>query len=170
MKEISSEFVIFLFREKWTWTQSCYGESKLDGMFDLIHCDIWHPYRIASFYRAHYFLIITNDESTTIWLYLMKNKSETSGLLKDFMIWLRTNLERGLKWGLGVIIGLNLHMVLCFNIMWRTVWFTKQGPQNKMVKWNLDINMFQMWLTCYSLKPIYLLNLRVSVSLQLCTL
>jgi len=34
-------------------------------VFDLIHCDIWGPYRTSSTCGAHYFLSIIDDSSRT---------------------------------------------------------------------------------------------------------
>ena len=50
-------------RAKQTGSQLFTSESKADGLLDLIHCDIWGPYKIASFYGAYCFLTIVDDAS-----------------------------------------------------------------------------------------------------------
>ncbi|KAL5832076.1 hypothetical protein ACOSQ4_017430 [Xanthoceras sorbifolium] len=45
--------------------------------FDLIHCNIWGPFRTATHTGAHYFLTIVDDYTCFTWIFLMKFKSET---------------------------------------------------------------------------------------------
>lgn len=42
--------------------------------FELVHYDIWGPYRMASLMGAHYFLTIVDDHSKATWIYLMEEK------------------------------------------------------------------------------------------------
>jgi len=63
----------------------------------LIHCDIWGPYREASFCGAHYFQTTMDDASRTTWVYLMKNRSETSSLLKRFVAMIEDQFGKGIK-------------------------------------------------------------------------
>lgn len=65
--------------------------------FDLIHCDIWGPYKTPSLSGAHYFLTIVDDYSRTTWVYLMKSKSETSRYLLHFLKWVRTQFNTTVK-------------------------------------------------------------------------
>ncbi|KAJ3699854.1 hypothetical protein LUZ61_003559 [Rhynchospora tenuis] len=58
--------------------------NKAIESFELIHCDIWGPYRVASHCGAHYFLTIVDDFSRAVWVYLMTEKKETSKLLISF--------------------------------------------------------------------------------------
>jgi hypothetical protein len=39
--------------------------------FELIHCDIWGPYKIASFSGAKYFLTIVDDYSRFTWVFFL---------------------------------------------------------------------------------------------------
>ncbi|KAH7692774.1 RNA-directed DNA polymerase protein [Dioscorea alata] len=52
--------------------------------FELIHCDIWGPYKIASLSGAKYFLTIVDDYSRFTWVFFMHHKSETQHLLTNF--------------------------------------------------------------------------------------
>ena len=61
----------------------CRGEfesssNKASKAFDLIHCDLWRPYRNSSFYGATYFLTIVDDFSRAVWVYLLNNKREVA--------------------------------------------------------------------------------------------
>nr|GLL29188.1 uncharacterized protein LOC109170740 [Ipomoea trifida] len=44
--------------------------------FDLLHVDIWGPYKVATIHGHHYFLTILDDHSRAVWVYMMKMKSE----------------------------------------------------------------------------------------------
>nr|GEY95322.1 retrovirus-related Pol polyprotein from transposon TNT 1-94 [Tanacetum cinerariifolium] len=60
------------------------GFKKTNGCFELIHCDIWGGYRIPSYTRANFFLTIVDDYSRSIWVFLIKHKSDASRCLMNF--------------------------------------------------------------------------------------
>ncbi|XP_026429269.1 uncharacterized protein LOC113325285 [Papaver somniferum] len=49
------------FKAKQTRTTFPVSENKADDFFDLVHCDVWGPYRTPSSCGAHYFLTIVDD-------------------------------------------------------------------------------------------------------------
>lgn len=57
-------------------TRDSFHESsnKADGVFDLIHCDIWGAYRTLSSNGSAYFLTIVDDYSRAVWIYLLKDR------------------------------------------------------------------------------------------------
>ena len=57
--------------------------NKASYPFDLIHCDVWGPYRTPASCGAVYFLTIVDDFSRAVWTYLMLEKSEVATLLKS---------------------------------------------------------------------------------------
>lgn len=57
--------------------------NKTSRIFELIHCDLWGPYRTSSHSGAKYFLTIVDDYSRGVWLYLLADKSEAPGHLKN---------------------------------------------------------------------------------------
>ena len=61
--------------------------------FDLIHCDIWGAYYVKSFCGASYFLTILDDASRCVWVYLMREKSEASQIVKDFCAMVQTQFK-----------------------------------------------------------------------------
>ena len=63
----------------------------------MIHCDIWGPYRTPSTYGAHYFLNIVDDSSRATWVYLMQARTEASKLLKNFIVRVKNQFNRGVK-------------------------------------------------------------------------
>jgi len=50
-------------REKKTRNQFLISKNNVKNLFDIIHCNIWGPYRTPSSYAAHYFLSIADDAS-----------------------------------------------------------------------------------------------------------
>ena len=69
-------------RAKQTRNKVSLSNNNATGVFDLIHCDIWGPYRVPSSYGAHYFLSIMDDASWATRVYLMKDRIEVSKHLK----------------------------------------------------------------------------------------
>ena len=58
--------------------------SSSSSCFDLVHADIWGPYSTPSLNGSKYFLTLMDDYGRCTWVYLMKNKSETSCLIQSF--------------------------------------------------------------------------------------
>lgn len=62
--------------------------------FELLHCDLWGPYKTSSFSGAHYFLSIVDDYSRGVWVYLMRQKSEVAHFLTMFCNMVQTQFEK----------------------------------------------------------------------------
>ena len=45
--------------------------------FELLHCDIWGPYKVSSLSSARYFFTVVDDFSRFTWTFYMHHKSET---------------------------------------------------------------------------------------------
>ncbi|XP_019462962.1 PREDICTED: uncharacterized protein LOC109361889 [Lupinus angustifolius] len=65
--------------------------------FDLIHVDIWGPISIPSTFGHRYFLTIVDDISRFTWLFFMKQKSETSQLVRQFVTYIETQFHLTVK-------------------------------------------------------------------------
>lgn len=65
--------------------------------FDLIHVDIWGAYRVKSTCRAHYLLSFVDDASRGTLVYLLKEKSEVSQLVKDLCSMVNTQFDTKVK-------------------------------------------------------------------------
>ena len=55
-----------------------------NNILDLVHMDIWGLALVPSMLGYKYFLTVVDDYSRFTWIYLMKSKSETSSLVKNF--------------------------------------------------------------------------------------
>ena len=58
--------------------------NKTTACFDLIHVDVWGPYRTPSTCGAVYFSTIVDDFSRTVWLHLLLEKSEVRQVMQNF--------------------------------------------------------------------------------------
>ncbi|KAK9733973.1 hypothetical protein RND81_04G104900 [Saponaria officinalis] len=61
--------------------------------FQLIHVDLWGPYRILSLSGAKYFLTILDDYSRMTWTVLLKDKSLVSDKLSQFLAYVSTQFH-----------------------------------------------------------------------------
>jgi len=74
---------------KHTRTQFPLSENNAKNIFDLIHCNIWRPYEVASACGGRYFLNIFDDVRRAVWAYLMKDQTQASKVLKDFVLMMK---------------------------------------------------------------------------------
>ncbi|XP_075098788.1 uncharacterized protein LOC142175707 [Nicotiana tabacum] len=61
------------------------SQIKLTRAFELIHVDVWGPYKESTYNGFKYFLTVVDDYSREIWTFLMSTNSNTFGLLKNFL-------------------------------------------------------------------------------------
>lgn len=64
---------------------------------DYIHMDLWGPTPVESNGGAKYFLSIVDDFSTKVWIFLLKNKSDTYSRFKEWLKQIQTQTERKVK-------------------------------------------------------------------------
>ena len=67
------------------------------NVIELVHCDVWGKFSVPSFSDFHYFLTIVDDYSRCTWVYLLRNKTEASGLLKSFFSVVSTQFNAQIK-------------------------------------------------------------------------
>ncbi|KAK9055092.1 hypothetical protein SSX86_026172 [Deinandra increscens subsp. villosa] len=70
---------------------------KTKESFELLHCDIWGKYRTPSFSGANYFLTIVDDFTRSVWVFLIKHKSDASRHLIDFHKMVENQFEKRIK-------------------------------------------------------------------------
>jgi len=84
-------------RVKQTRKQFPISNNNATHSFNLIHYDIWGPYRTPSSCGAHYFLSIVDDASRAIWVCLMEDRTEVSKSLKEFIVMVQTQFNNKVK-------------------------------------------------------------------------
>ena len=63
---------------------------ETQNQLDYIHSDLWGPSRVSSIGGARYFLSLIDDYSRKVWIYFLKNKSETFLKFKEWKILVET--------------------------------------------------------------------------------
>lgn len=73
------------------------SKSHAKSIFELVHADIWGPYRVPTRYGHKYFLTIVDDASRATWVYLMKQKSEVANILEEFAAYAYNQFDANFK-------------------------------------------------------------------------
>ena len=73
------------------------SNNQASNTFDLIHCDLWGPYRTPSSCGASYFLTIVDDCSRVIWVFLLVDKKEVSRALTNFFAMAKRQYDKKVK-------------------------------------------------------------------------
>ncbi|KAL2242415.1 UNVERIFIED_CONTAM: Retrovirus-related Pol polyprotein from transposon RE1 [Sesamum indicum] len=73
------------------------SQSSTDSCFELIHIDIWGPYRQATLSGARYVLTIVDDFSRATWTFLLNHKSQTLHTLTVFFAQILTQFGCKIK-------------------------------------------------------------------------
>ena len=80
-------------------TRGVFAESynKASVPFELIHVELWGPYREKSSCGAAYFLTIVDDFSRAVWIHLLLEKSEVKKVLPNFCQLVHRQFSRHVK-------------------------------------------------------------------------
>ncbi|XP_020258205.1 uncharacterized protein LOC109834580 [Asparagus officinalis] len=76
-------------------------QSRVDKhssfVFELVHSDVWGPYRVPSVQGFRYFIIFVDDFSRMTWLYLLKERSEVSHVIELFYNEIKTQFSTSVR-------------------------------------------------------------------------
>lgn len=70
---------------------------KTSSPFQLIHVDIWGPYRYPTYNGFRYFLTIVDDFSRATWVHLFSHKTNVFTLLQAFVSYAETQFHTSIK-------------------------------------------------------------------------
>ena len=84
MNNVCSSLCDICFRAKQTRDVFFESSNKTTKCFELIHVDVWGPYRVPASSGALYFLTIVDDYSRAVWTYLLTAKSEVRKVVERF--------------------------------------------------------------------------------------
>ncbi|GKC59778.1 retrovirus-related pol polyprotein from transposon TNT 1-94, partial [Tanacetum coccineum] len=73
------------------------SDSYASEIFDLIHIDIWGPYKVVTNGKYKYFLTIVDDCSRVTWTYLLVQKSDSFSFLKYFISFVSNQFNETIK-------------------------------------------------------------------------
>lgn len=73
------------------------SNSNAIGLFDLIHCDLWGPYRTPSSCETSYFSKIVDDYLSAVWIYLICSKTEIQKMFLNFVILIDRRFNKKVK-------------------------------------------------------------------------
>ena len=65
--------------------------------FELIHMDVWGPYKITIYNGMNYFLTLVDDYSRWTWVFLLRLKSDVSSVIKTFLAMILNQFEKHVK-------------------------------------------------------------------------
>ncbi|GJT48931.1 putative RNA-directed DNA polymerase [Tanacetum coccineum] len=73
------------------------SETKSTIFGQLIHLDVWGPYKVVSREGFRYFLSIVDDYSRSVWVYMLKTKDEVFQMFVSFYKLVLTQFDKKVK-------------------------------------------------------------------------
>lgn len=73
------------------------SDHKSSRLGELVHLDVWGPYRVTSVDGFKYFLTIVDDFTHAVWVYLLKSKDEVSNWIIVFYNFLINHFDKRIK-------------------------------------------------------------------------
>ncbi|KAL2247796.1 UNVERIFIED_CONTAM: Retrovirus-related Pol polyprotein from transposon RE1 [Sesamum indicum] len=73
------------------------SDSHATAIFELVHLDVWGPYKTPSLSGSHYVLTVLDDHSRSLWTYLIKHKVQVASTLRFFVAMVETQFGTKIK-------------------------------------------------------------------------
>lgn len=74
------------------------SNNKASDLFELIHCDLWGPYRISTSCGASYFFFtVVDNYYQSIWIFLLIDKTEVTQFMKNFFVMVERQFNKQIK-------------------------------------------------------------------------
>ncbi|GJU78256.1 putative RNA-directed DNA polymerase [Tanacetum coccineum] len=73
------------------------SSSHASKSFELVHIDVWGPYKHHTCNKCRYFLTIVDDFSRATWTYLLPDKHHVSSTLKSFHSYVKTQFQTSIQ-------------------------------------------------------------------------
>ena len=143
------------FRAKQTRGIFFSSDNKAKDCFELMHCDLWGPYRVLVSCGAIYFLTVVDDYSCAVWIYLLNGKNEVACVLRKFIAMVKCQFEKNVK----IVRSDNGSEFLCLkNILMNMGYCIKLlvlEHLHKMAEWKESIAISLMLQELCACKQIY---------------
>lgn len=65
--------------------------------FELLHCDIWGPYKVPTHNGKKFFVTIIDDFSRYTWVFLITSKADTLVVMKQFLTQVKNIFSTSVK-------------------------------------------------------------------------
>ncbi|GJZ89261.1 putative RNA-directed DNA polymerase [Tanacetum coccineum] len=96
-KEDKNHFCEICQRAKQTRKPFPLSEHKTKSLGDIVHLDLWGPYKVASHTGHRYFLTIVDDYTRAVWVYLIKSKDEVFESINTFFNLIKNQFKSTVK-------------------------------------------------------------------------
>ncbi|KAL2249557.1 UNVERIFIED_CONTAM: Retrovirus-related Pol polyprotein from transposon RE2 [Sesamum indicum] len=73
------------------------SDTHAVDIFDLVHMDVWGPYKQFSISNSHYMLTIVDDHSRATWIYLMTYKDQVVQKIETFFNMVHNQFNKRIK-------------------------------------------------------------------------
>lgn len=90
MEDFYCEVCVLAKHHRLPFTRS---ESIASMPFELVHFDLWGPYKVPSLCGARYFLTVLDDNTRCTWTYLLQNKEQVLGTIAKFIAMVETQFK-----------------------------------------------------------------------------
>ena len=71
--------------------------TKVKEPFQLIHADLWGPAPFVSINGFRFYLVLVDEFTTFTWVYLLKHKSNTFAIFKQFTTLIQTQFNHSIQ-------------------------------------------------------------------------
>lgn len=73
------------------------SDSMATMAFELVHMDLWGPYRVPDLTGASYFLTVVDDHTRCTWVYLLQNKMQVPTHVQNFIAYVQNQFRGQIK-------------------------------------------------------------------------
>lgn len=95
--QVSDQVCLTCPMAKFTKLPFSLSESHAAKAFELVHTDIWGPYKVSTRKKFTYFLTIVDDNSRMTWIYLLQRKSDFLKTLELFNSFVKNQFKSSIK-------------------------------------------------------------------------
>lgn len=85
VRNSSGDVCVICPQAKFTKLKYQRSDSRAHELFELVHVDIWGPYKVETRQHCKFFITIVDDCSRAIWVHLLKHKSDAFQAIQEFV-------------------------------------------------------------------------------------
>ena len=71
--------------------------NKVKELFQLVHADLWGPAPFVSLNVFRFYLVLVDEFTKFTWVYLLKHKSDTFAIFKQFTTLIQTQFKHSIQ-------------------------------------------------------------------------